>query len=64
MNQPKVTPTNDIAPIHCLQCDDRTYIIRRKMVWTFQWATPIAESARVMNLPPIQVSRIELCPTT
>jgi hypothetical protein len=44
-HQPKVTLTNHIGPIHCPQCDERAYLIRRTMdaikhdgseVWTFQ----------------------------
>ena len=45
MDELKVTPTNRIEPIHCPQCDERAYIIRRTKdafktngweVWTFQ----------------------------
>jgi len=46
MDQPRqITHTNHIAPIHCPQCDERAYIIRRTTdafkrdgseVWTFQ----------------------------
>jgi hypothetical protein len=48
VDQPKVTLTNHIAPIHCPQCDEKAYIIRRTTdaakddgseVWTFQCVT-------------------------
>jgi hypothetical protein len=45
MVEPKITPTNLIAPIQCPQCSEKGYIIRRwhdpfsragSEVWTFQ----------------------------
>jgi len=45
MDEPTITHTNEIAAIHCPQCGERAYIIRRTMddfrrdgseVWLFQ----------------------------